>query len=167
MKQPDYLDKFRPNVGICLFNKHGQIWLGHRVDTDSDYAWQMPQGGMDAGESAQEAAFRELYEETGVKSVHLLTSTPGWLIYEFPENYRNRKKRKWLGQRQKWFAMLFHGDDSEVDLTAHEEQEFSDWRWGDLSEIPDLIIPFKAGVYAELVVAFQPLSDWLRKTNLD
>ena len=165
MKQPDYLDQYRPNVGICLFNRKGQVWLGHRNDTDSQYAWQMPQGGMDEGEHPREAAFRELYEETGVKSVRLLACTPGWLVYSFPEDYRSRKKRNWMGQRQKWFAMLFEGKNSEINLDAHEEKEFSDWRWGELQETPGLIIPFKAGVYAEVAESFQPLLDWLKATN--
>lgn len=120
----------------------------------------MPQGGVDAGESYEEAAFRELKEETGVTSARLLLMTPGWLIYDFPAGY---KKKNWIGQRQKWAAMLFEGKDDEIDLEADDKQEFDAWRWAELEEAPKLIVPFKKAVYAEVASALAPLRDFIRE----
>ncbi|GJL94238.1 MAG: RNA pyrophosphohydrolase [Hyphococcus sp.] len=160
------LKHYRPNVGVALFNRKGQVWLGQRVgnfntlgEPGNDYRWQMPQGGVDNGEDIAVAAFRELKEETGISRARLLTITPGWLAYDFPREY---KKKKWKGQRQKWAAMLFEGKDSEINLQADEHQEFDDWRWGELEEAPSLIVPFKKSVYKELMSAFIPLRDYLR-----
>jgi len=166
MSQRDLYKKFRPNVGVVLFNRDGKVWLGRRVDDFSDLEgvvdgcrWQMPQGGIDDGEDIAEAAFRELKEETGVVSARLIAITPGWIAYAFPPNY---KKKNWKGQRQKWAAMLFEGDDSEVDLDADDHQEFDQWRWGELEETPELIVPFKREVYEDLVASFRPLRDFIR-----
>ncbi|VAW07811.1 Adenosine (5')-pentaphospho-(5'')-adenosine pyrophosphohydrolase [hydrothermal vent metagenome] len=163
------LQNYRPNVGIALFNREGRVWYGRRAGDfslelakDPAQRWQMPQGGIDPGEDIIAAAFRELKEETGVASARLLTITPGWLAYDFPAAY---KKNKWQGQRQKWAAMLFEGEDSEVDLNAHDHSEFDDWRWGELEEAPSLIVPFKRHVYEELMAAFTPLRDFLRSYN--
>ena len=159
------LADYRPNVGIALFNKGGKVFYGHRYvkigKTEGDvgpYRWQMPQGGIDAGEDMAAAAFRELKEETGVSSARLLAVTPGWLTYEFPKEY---KRKKWKGQRQKWAAMLFEGDEAEIDLEADDHQEFDDWRWGDLEEAIDLIVPFKRDVYSELVTSLIPLRNFI------
>ncbi len=164
-----FLNKYRPNVGVALFNHDGRVFFGHRAVLSSSVAadknrtnewrWQMPQGGVDEGEDIVEAAYRELKEETGVTSARLLTLTPGWLAYKFPEGYR---KRNWIGQRQKWAAMLFVGEESEIDLNADDHQEFDDWRWGELEEAPSLIVPFKRNVYEELMAAFVPLRDFIR-----
>jgi len=166
MSQDTLYKKYRPNVGVMLFNRDGRVWYGRRTGEFADlggrgdqYRWQMPQGGIDKDETAAAAAFRELKEETGVTSARLLTLSPGWLAYDFPPQY---KKRGWNGQRQKWAAMLFHGEDSEIDLQADDHQEFDDWRWGELEEAPSLIVPFKRHVYEDLVEAFAPLRDFLR-----
>ncbi len=166
MKLDEMLRRFRPNVGVVLFNRRGETFFGRRTGDFADlgekpeaYRWQYPQGGVDDGEDVAEAAFRELREETGVRSAKLLALTPGWLPYEFPAGYR---KKKWVGQRQKWAAMLFVGEDSEIDLNADDHQEFDAWRWGDLEDAPRLIVPFKREVYAELVAAFAPLRDFIR-----
>jgi len=160
---------YRPNVGVALFNREGQVFFGRRPsgftdlgDGPDQYRWQMPQGGVDADEDIVTAAFRELQEETGVASARLLTITPGWLAYDFPAGY---KKKNWRGQRQKWAAMLFEGNEAEVDLAADDHQEFDDWRWGELEEAPSLIVPFKRHVYEELMTAFTPLRDFLRNLN--
>ncbi|MEL7485965.1 MAG: RNA pyrophosphohydrolase [Pseudomonadota bacterium] len=164
----DILSRYRPNVGVMLFNARGQIWLGRRVGDFADlgegpdqWRWQMPQGGIDDGETAAEAARRELKEETGASSARLLTLTPGWMIYDFPRGY---KKKNWKGQRQKWAAMLFEGDETEIDLEADDHQEFDAWRWADLEETPDLIVPFKRQVYLSLVECMAPLRDFVRET---
>lgn len=162
----DHLKHYRPNVGVVLFNRDGRIWLGRRVgdfsdigEEPSEWRWQFPQGGVDANEALADAAYRELKEETGVMSARLLALTPGWLIYDFPPGY---KKKDWRGQRQKWAAMLFEGDESEIDVAADAHQEFDDWRWAELEEAPGLIVPFKRHVYEELVRSFAPLRDFLR-----
>lgn len=172
MREPEYLDQYRPNVGICLFNRHGQIWLGRRAGIavqelaeKEPYVWQMPQGGVDPEEDVIDAAFRELYEETGVKSAQLIALSPGWLLYDFPAGYVGNKKRKWRGQRQKWAAMLFTGNDSEFDLNAHEEQEFESWRWATIEDTPELIIPFKRGVYEEVVRSFAPVAKFIQQSS--
>ncbi len=167
MGQKDLYKRFRANVGIVLFHPDGRVWYGRRAGDFSGlgekadrYRWQMPQGGVDADEDIAAAAFRELKEETGIVSAKLLCVTPGWLAYEFPADY---KKKNWKGQRQKWAAMLFTGQDSEVDLEADDYQEFDDWRWGELEEAPSLIVPFKRRVYAEVVSGFAPLRDFIRR----
>jgi putative (di)nucleoside polyphosphate hydrolase len=169
MTAEDYLRHYRPNIGIVLFNASGQIWLGRRVgdfadideyaDKKGHWRWQMPQGGIDKGESYENAAFRELKEETGVESARLILMTPGWLIYDFPPGY---KKKNWKGQRQKWAAMMFEGDESEIDLEADDVQEFDAWRWAELEEAPELIVPFKRHVYEEVAHALAPLRDFIR-----
>ena len=166
MKELPDLDRSRPNVGICLFNTDGQVWLGERLSAPggrdvNPYRWQMPQGGIDKGEDVETAALRELHEETGIRAARILFATPGWLAYDFPPQYR-RKGNDWLGQRQKWGAMLFEGDDSEIDLNVHQPAEFERWRWADLDELQGLIVPFKRQLYAELVEAFRPLVPFIR-----
>ena len=165
MEEPDFLAHYRANVGVVLFNARGEVFFGRRVGDFSDvgaraqeFRWQFPQGGIDDGEDPVAAAFRELKEETNVSSARLLAMTPGWLTYDFPPELA---KKKWRGQRQKWAAMLFQGDEAEIDLEADDHQEFDAWRWGALEEAPGLIVPFKAGVYRELVTAFVPLRDFL------
>jgi putative (di)nucleoside polyphosphate hydrolase len=162
----DAQKKYRPNVGVVLFNPKGGVFIGRRVgdfglagETPGLLGWQFPQGGIDPHEDIAAAAFRELKEETGVISAHLLVLTPGWLAYDFPPKYA---KRGWRGQRQKWAAMLFEGEDGEIDLEADDHQEFDAWRWAELEEAPSLIVPFKRAVYAEIVSAFAPLRDFIR-----
>lgn len=170
MYPPEILQRYRPNVGVVLFNRMGEVFLGRRVSDATDLEddpgapWQMPQGGIDKGESPKRAAFRELKEETGVTSARLLAITPGWLIYNFPVGY---KRKNWDGQRQKWAAMLLEADDSEIDLNADDHQEFDAWRWAALEEAPSLIVPFKRDVYQEVASAFLPLRDFLRDCARD
>ena len=157
MTQTD-LSAYRPNVGVVLFNTAGQVWLGRRANTPEPWNWQFPQGGVDEGENLEAAALRELQEETGVRSVELLGRTGGWIVYDFPEDMRGpRAWQGFKGQKQVWFAFRFTGEDSEFDLEAHGEPEFDAWRWGDLEEAPDLIVPFKREVYQQVVAAFEDL----------
>lgn len=152
-------DDYRPNVGAAIFNDKGQIWLGKRFGEEGPYAWQCAQGGIDEGEDFYQAALRELWEETGVRehNLTLLGQIDDWLYYDFTEGARlNRRKREHKGQRQKWFAFRYHGDESDIDLCTHEEQEFSEWKWADLSTIHESVIPFKREVYERLIAEFAP-----------
>jgi len=146
--------RYRRGVGIMLLNAHGEVLVAQRIDFAAD-AWQMPQGGIDTGESPREAALRELKEEIGIDKVEFLAETKGWLTYDFPAKLRERFRRgRFQGQRQKWFAMRFTGRDSDIDLaTAHPE--FSAWKWVAPSALPRLIVPFKRRVYLDVLTEFR------------
>jgi putative (di)nucleoside polyphosphate hydrolase len=166
MPLSDLLSKYRPNIGVVLFNSDGRVFMGRRAGdfSDSDHPagawrWQFPQGGIDAGETIEEAAARELKEETGIVSARLISVSPGWVAYDFPVEYRGKG---WIGQRQKWAAMLFEGEEREIRLDADDHQEFDAWRWAELEEAPTLIVPFKRAVYEDVVAGFAPLRDYLR-----
>lgn len=155
---------YRPCVGIALFNTAGRVWIGRRSDENAEgegegHWWQMPQGGLDDGEDPYAAALRELYEETSVSSVSLIREAPGWLTYDLPpELVAVSWKGRYRGQKQKWFALRLEGKDSEIDVLhpggGKHSAEFTAWRWETLARLPDLIVPFKRGVYAEVVHAF-------------
>ena len=154
----DPLSQYRPNVGVVLFHLDGRVWYGRRANTPGPHNWQFPQGGVDEGEDFEAAARRELHEETGVTSVEPLAEIHQWIAYDFPAGYGGTKQaRGFAGQKQKWFAFRFTGDESEIDLERHAEIEFDAWRWGRLDEAPDLIVPFKRAAYEQVVAAFAPL----------
>jgi putative (di)nucleoside polyphosphate hydrolase len=158
------VDQYRPCVGITLFNRDGLVFLGRRrfgPETGMlKHAWQMPQGGIDPGETPLEAAKRELYEETNIRSVGLLGENEPWLAYDIPTPLAGLAwKGRYRGQRQKWFAFRFEGDESEIDVErpgggAHKP-EFEAWRWEAIERVPELIIPFKREVYEEVTSAFR------------
>jgi putative (di)nucleoside polyphosphate hydrolase len=150
---------YRENVGIVVFNRQGRVWLGRRFHTQGMHSWQFPQGGVDAGEDLEAAARRELYEETGIRSIRTLGRIDDWISYDFPPGFTGSKAAKgYRGQKQAWFAFLFEGKDSEVDLTAVPPQEFEAWRWADIAEAPDLVIEFKRDAYLKVIAAFAPLA---------
>lgn len=155
---------YRPCVGLALFNPAGLVFVGRRANrsqrehTAPGHEWQMPQGGIDAGEQPIEAAYRELREETNVSSVSLLAEAPDWLSYDLPREIgREAWRGKYRGQSQKWFAFRFDGDESEIDILnpgGSHKPEFDAWRWVPLAETAELIIPFKREVYREVVRQF-------------
>ena len=157
---------YRPCVGIMVLNPAGRIWVGQRADAPGDAEgrgtwWQMPQGGVDPDEQPAEAALRELREETGVTSVEVIGEHADWLTYELPENLLGiALKGRYRGQRQKWFAMRFLGDDSEIDIAPKgaTKAEFNAWRWAPIESVPKLIIPFKRDVYERVTSAFGHLT---------
>ncbi len=159
-------DLYRPNVGLALFHRQGLVFLGRRFAAEGPYQWQMPQGGVDRGESPRDAAFREMEEEIGVRAEHvdLLEETADWLHYDFPTELRARMKQRgpYVGQKQKWFAFRFKGRDSDIRLDTHSP-EFSDWRWGALETAPELVIPFKRPTYEEVARRFKKYTVGVQK----
>ncbi len=166
---------YRDCVGTAVFNHEGLVFIGRRKPEDDpeDSAelgapWQMPQGGIDKGESAREAAQRELFEETSIRSVELVAEAPGWIYYDLPDEALGiALKGKYRGQRQRWFAYRFTGKDSEINVTSPGDgsmpAEFDKWRWEALEKLPDLIVPFKRQAYIEVVTAFAELPRKLRR----
>jgi putative (di)nucleoside polyphosphate hydrolase len=158
---------YRPCVGMMVLNRDGLVWVGHRmVDPEGEMVgstrlWQMPQGGIDKGEEPLKAALRELYEETGIRSVSLIAEAPDWIRYDLPtERVGVVWNGKYRGQTQKWFAFRFDGDDSEVAINpppGGHDAEFDGWAWKPMAELPDLIVPFKRKVYDEVVATFRHL----------
>lgn len=159
--------RYRPNVGLALFSKVGHVFVGRRINGRGAFQWQMPQGGIDAGEDATAGALRELEEEVGVpgKLVDVLEETSDWLYYDFPPDLKKRLPGPYLGQRQKWFAFRFKGSDSDVRLDRHTP-EFDAWRWAELTETPALVVPFKRAVYDEVAVRFTRWTEPVAKAAL-
>jgi putative (di)nucleoside polyphosphate hydrolase len=148
---------YRPAVGIMLVNPAGLAFIGRRIDMPAGLAaWQMPQGGIDPGESPREAAFRELKEEVGTDKAEILAETQGWLHYDLPTDIASRMwSGRWRGQRQKWFLMRFTGEDADIN-PATEHPEFDAWEWVEPERLPELIVPFKRQLYRELLAEFRP-----------
>ena len=161
---------YRPCVGIMVLNRAGLVWMGHRPlrerdefsTTGEDRRWQMPQGGIDEGEDAHVAARRELWEETGIRSVEPLARTPGWLRYDLPDELIGTAlKGRFRGQKQLWFAYRFTGTDEEINI-AHPPDgapvEFDRWQWVPIGEVAERIVPFKRAIYDEVVETFRPFA---------
>jgi len=153
---------YRTCVGVMLINPAGLVFIGRRaggIEHSGDpYVWQMPQGGVDAGEETWAAATRELYEETSARSVEKLGEVSDWLSYDIPRTVAGRTwKGRYRGQRQKWYAMRFTGDDSEINVEnpgGGHKPEFISWRWEPMQNLPELIVPFKRPVYERVVQEF-------------
>ena len=155
---PEEISKlpYRSCVGVMLVNEAGDVFVGQRKDRDFD-AWQMPQGGVDKGEAADEAALRELEEEIGVgrELVSIIAQSDGWLAYDLPHDLvPNIWKGRYRGQQQKWFLMRFTGRDDQVNIET-DHPEFSKWRWVPVDELVDGIVPFKRAVYEAVVKEFR------------
>ncbi|MEQ8665647.1 MAG: RNA pyrophosphohydrolase [Rhodospirillales bacterium] len=147
---------YRACVGIAVFNQDGLVFIGRRagLPQDAPHAWQMPQGGIDEDEEPAVAAYRELFEETGMSSVSMLGEAPDWFNYDLPPGSKKRWMDRFRGQTQKWFAFRFTGDEGEIRLDMHQKPEFDAWRWAPISETPSLIVPFKRRVYEQVADAF-------------
>jgi putative (di)nucleoside polyphosphate hydrolase len=155
-QKPDYL--YRSGVGIMIINKNKEIFVGKRIDNHSD-AWQMPQGGLDAGEGEDAAMFRELKEETGIndKAVKVIQKSQKYHYYNLP--YKLQKKfwgGKYLGQKQKWYLVEFIGEESAINVKT-EDPEFSEWKWISKENLLNEIVPFKRDLYEDIIKEFEEL----------
>lgn len=159
---------YRLCVGIMVLNNDGLVWSGCRIsegNTEYDGSpqlWQMPQGGIDADETPYQAALRELYEETGMRTVELLAEAPDWIDYDLPDHLIGiGLKGKYRGQRQRWFALRFTGSESEISINpppGGHQAEFDAWEWKPMQDLPGLIVPFKRKAYDQVVAAFAHLA---------
>ncbi|NFV82100.1 RNA pyrophosphohydrolase [Magnetospirillum aberrantis] len=148
---------YRPNVGLVLFNAHGLVFTARRIDTNQD-AWQFPQGGIDDGEDPTTAALREMEEEIGTAKAEVIGESQSWFSYDLPPEVADRwHQGRWRGQKQKWFALRFLGDDSDINI-ATEHPEFAEWRWMRLEDVPATIVPFKRALYEQVVAEFLPIA---------
>lgn len=152
---------YRRCAGVMLFNDQKKVWIGRRIPKwggdQPNHFWQMPQGGIDEGETPEEAAMRELAEETGTANGEIIAECTSWLTYDLPQSLLGSAlKGRYRGQTQKWFAMRFLGSDEEFDVGPKDGHlaEFDAWRWAEISELTDLIVPFKRQVYEQLVKEF-------------
>jgi putative (di)nucleoside polyphosphate hydrolase len=146
---------YRPGVGILLVSQEGRVFVGRRIDVKEVAAWQMPQGGIDPGESPREAALRELKEEIGTDKAEILAESGRWRSYDIPGAIAGALwGGRYRGQRQKWFAMRFIGCDADIDL-ATEHPEFDAWQWAAPDDLPRLIVPFKRPLYLDVLEEFR------------
>ncbi len=150
---------YRPAVAVMLLNAQGKVWVGQRLDNALD-AWQMPQGGLDEGETPLDGAYRELEEETGITRdrAELIARAKEELLYDLPEDLIGKVwKKRWRGQRQSWFLMRFTGTDADVNIET-ADPEFRAWKWSDPADLPAMIVPFKKKLYEDVLEAF---AEWL------
>lgn len=145
---------YRPCVGVLMFNGDGRVFVAKRIGMAD--AWQMPQGGIDDGETPRQAGLRELREEIGTAAVEIVGETADWIAYDFPADIPGRIGEKWRGQSQKWLACRFTGREDEIDL-ATEHPEFDAWKWVDIAEVAGLIVPFKRAAYEAVLSELGPL----------
>lgn len=149
---------YRKCVGIMMLNADGLVFVGDRINTDRQ-DWQMPQGGIEYGESPEIAALRELEEETGTDKVEIIGEIPRWISYDLPPDISRRIwGGRYRGQSQRWYAMRFTGEDDDIRLDRYVP-EFCAWRWVPIGSVCELIIPFKRQVYREVVREFTPLTE--------
>jgi putative (di)nucleoside polyphosphate hydrolase len=148
---------YRPCVGVMLLNDDGLVFVGRRIDQTVE-GWQMPQGGIDPGETPAEAAFREMEEEIGTRKAKILREHGEWLSYDLPPHLLGVALHgKYRGQRQKWIAMRFTGEDSDINIKT-AEPEFATWKWLAFEALPHMVVPFKRDTYAAVITAFNDLA---------
>jgi putative (di)nucleoside polyphosphate hydrolase len=150
---------YRPNVGAVLFNREGKVFVARRADLPnaegSPGGWQLPQGGIDANEDPRVAVLRELEEEIGTARAAIIGEHPDWLTYDLPpELVGVALGGRYRGQRQRWFALRFLGEDADIRLDLDPHPEFDAWRWAELAELPELAVGFKRAIYQILVHSF-------------
>ena len=139
----------RIGVGIIVLNQNNQIFVAKRIDNPKDF-WQMPQGGVDDGEEFLNAAKRELFEETSIKSVNLLKEIDGFTSYELPDYLLGIIWRgKFKGQKQKWFIMRFIGNENEINIKTNKP-EFLEWKWININSLTNVVVHFKLEVYKKI-----------------
>ncbi|HEX2943651.1 MAG TPA: RNA pyrophosphohydrolase [Rhodopila sp.] len=154
---------YRPNVGAVLFNAKGLVFVARRADMPNAEGvaggWQLPQGGIDDGEDPRAAVLRELEEEIGTSKAEVIGEHPEWLTYDLPPHLLGIAWRgRFRGQRQRWFALRFTGEDSDIRLDLDPHPEFDAWRWMALAELPAIAVPFKRPIYEILAQAFAPFA---------
>lgn len=157
MSERNHLE-YRPCVGVMLVNREGKAFVGKRIDNREGDWWQMPQGGIDDGEDVEAALLREVWEEVGARREHLevVTRLEEELFYDLPPELHGKLwGGRYRGQRQSWFLVRFTGTDADIDLEAHDPPEFCEWKWVEPDLLPDLIVPFKRGVYETIVEGFR------------
>jgi putative (di)nucleoside polyphosphate hydrolase len=161
---------YRPCVGVMVLNRAGLVFIGRRSEgpehIDETHVWQMPQGGIDRGEDPWPAALRELYEETGIRSVERLGEVDDWLSYDIPRDIVGQAwGGRYRGQAQKWYALRFTGDDGEINISSpgggHHKPEFVAWRWEPMANLPDLVVPFKRATYERVVREFAKFASYV------
>ena len=150
---------YRPNVGAALFNREGLVFVARRADLPNAEGapggWQLPQGGIDAGEDPRGAVLRELAEEIGTGRAEIIGEHPEWLSYDLPPELLGRALGgKFRGQRQRWFALRFTGEDADIRLDLDPHPEFDAWRWARLEELPGLAVAFRREIYEVLAESF-------------
>ena len=150
---------YRTNVGAVLFNRHGKVLVARRSDLPNAEGaaggWQLPQGGVDRNEDLRTAVLRELAEEIGTDRAEIIGEHPEWLTYDLPPGLVGVALRgRYRGQKQRWFALRFTGEDCDIRLDLDPHPEFDAWRWADLAELPLLAVDFKRPIYQILAEAF-------------
>jgi putative (di)nucleoside polyphosphate hydrolase len=153
---------YRRGVGVVLFNRDGEVFAARRLDTSQE-AWQMPQGGIDDGETPRQAALRELEEEIGTAKAEIIAESAVWLTYDLPAELVGKVwGGRYRGQTQKWFALAFTGRDEDINIhTRHPE--FCAWRWVPFDDLVTLIVPFKRDLYRAVCEEFTPLARQLER----
>jgi len=148
-------NSYRIGVGIILVNNKKKVFVGKRNDVSGN-SWQMPQGGVIKGEELEDAAYRELYEETGVKKAKIIFKSKKWFKYDIPKSVKKKLwKGRYRGQKQRWFLMKFNGDEKKDINLNLDKAEFCDWKWVDLKKLPYLIVAFKKKMYEKILKEFE------------
>ena len=146
---------YRPCVGIMLVNDAGLVFVGKRLDQTVE-GWQMPQGGIDDGEAPEVAVFREMEEEIGTRNAEIIGIMEDWISYDFPAYLAQKLfNGGYRGQRQKWIALRFLGQDSDIRLETHTHPEFKQWKWVPIGSLLNYVVPFKRDVYEQVMKEFE------------